>query len=150
MDIHALKLSVAETEVNKMLADFAPGDAPVKNLQVRLAPEGITLTGDYPTMMMKMSFETQWEVSGQGPYLNVRLANLKMAGFGAGMFRGMLLKAMKEATAKEPAIDVQEENIRIDLVQLAAHKGVRLGLNLTAVHCGSGLLTLEAGLPTLA
>jgi hypothetical protein len=149
MDIHALKVTLGEAEANQMIADFVPRDVAVKNLRVKLTAEGVVITGEYPTALMKMNFEMLWHLSGQGSKLRAHLANLKMSGFGAGMFRGMLLKAIKDATLQEPAIQVDDDGIRVDLVQLAARKGVRLGLNLNTVRCESGVLVLEAG-PQLA
>ena len=66
MHIHTLKLSITDEEINALLAELPQGDSSIENLRVRLTPEGIVVLGDYPTMLLKMAFETLWEVKGIG------------------------------------------------------------------------------------
>jgi hypothetical protein len=145
MDIHALRLSVGEEEINALAAEYAPGTSAVENLRVRLTPEGITILGDYPTMLLKMAFETLWEVKGIGSVVEARLASIKVSGLPASMLRGILLKTIRDMTAQEPGVQVDGDFIRVDLNALPALQKLRLRMNLTSVRCELGLLHVEAG-----
>ena len=63
MYIHSLKLSLTEQEINELATTLTADHHSVQNLRVRLTPEGIVVLGEYPTMLMKMAFET---VGSQG------------------------------------------------------------------------------------
>lgn len=145
MEIHSLKLSVTEEELNALVTELPSGKSPVENLRVRLTPEGIVILGDYPSMFMKMGFETLWGVRGIGSIVEAKLASIKVSGLPAGMLRGVLLKTIRDLLANEPGVRVEDESIHVDL---SKHTGVqRLGLriNLTGVRCGPEGLVIEAG-----
>ncbi len=145
MEIHSLQLSITEQELNELLAELPSGKSAVENLHVRLTPEGIAVLGDYPTMLMKMAFETWWQVKGIGSIVEARLAAVKVSGLPAGMLRGVLLKTLRDLLAKEPGVRVAEETIHVDLTEHAAARKVRLRINLTSVRCAAGTLMIEAG-----
>src|SRR6516164_9835583 len=96
MHIHALRLSVTEQELNELVTDISVGKNPVQNLRVRLTSEGIVVLGEYPTMLMRMAFETLWEVKGIGCIVEARLASVKVSGLPAGMLRAVLLKTLRD------------------------------------------------------
>src|SRR6185437_1258504 len=106
MEIHTLKLSVTEEELNALVRELPPGKNAVENLRVRLTPEGIVILGDYPSMFMKMAFETLWVVKGVGSVVEARLASIKVSGLPAKMLRGVLLKTIRDMTAREPGVQV--------------------------------------------
>lgn len=145
MDIHSLRLTVGEQELNELAAELPSGQSAVENLRVRLTPEGIVVLGDYPAMLMKMAFETLWEVKGTGSVVQARLALLKVSGVPAGMLRGVLLKTLRDLLARERSVRVEDETIHIDLSQHPAVQKLRLRINLTAVRCEMGNLAIEAG-----
>jgi hypothetical protein len=145
MDIHTLNVSITEEEINTLVAEFPPSDSAVENLRVRLTPEGIVVFGDYPAMLMKMSFETLWEVKGIGSVVEARLASIKVSGLPAKMLRGVLLKTIRDMTAREPGIRVEDESIRVDLSKHTALQRLRLRVNLIGVRCSLGHLVIEAG-----
>lgn len=145
MQIHALKLSMAEETINSLLAEYLPKESAVEDLRVNLTPEGIRITGQYPTMLMKMAFETLWEVQGIGSVVEARLASIKVSGLPAAMLRGVLLKTIRDALANQPGIAVEDGAIRVDLSQLPATRKVGLRINLSAVRCDAGQLVIEAG-----
>jgi len=145
MEIHSLKMSIPEADLNALLAEMPAGKSAVEKLRVRLSPEGIVILGEYPTMLMRMSFETLWEVTGLGSIVQARLASVKVSGLPAGMLRGVLLKTLREMLAKEPGASVQEETIQVDLSKLSSLQKIHLKINLTAVRCEAGLFSIEAG-----
>jgi hypothetical protein len=148
MEIQALKLFVTEEEINDLLTKFLPPDLPVQDLVVRLTPDGVVVQGVYPTLLVKMAFETLWEVTAAGPEVEARLANVKVAGLPAGKLRGLLVKMIRDAAAPEPGVRVQDESLRVDLEEALRAKGLPLQVNFTAVRCSLKSLVLEAG-PTV-
>jgi hypothetical protein len=145
MDIHALKLSVTDIEINTLLERFPPSDGTLENLRVRLSPEGVHILGDYPTMLLKMAFETLWEMRGVGSILEARLASIKVSGLPASLLRGVLMKTIQDMMAEEPGICIEEDCIRLDMDRHTRIQELGLRVNLTTVRCETGCLTLEAG-----
>jgi hypothetical protein len=149
MEIQTLRLSIAEEEINALWVEFGPEDPPVENVRVRLTPEGIVVLGDYPMMLMRMAFQTLWEVKGYGSMIEARLASVQVSGLPASMLRGVLLKTLRDTIAQQPGVRVEEESILFDLSQHPALQKLRLKINLTGVHCVPEELVLEAG-PVIA
>lgn len=145
MEIHTLKLSVSEQELNELVAEAPSGKHTVENLRVRLTPEGIVVLGDYPAMFMKMAFETLWEVKGIGSIVEARLASVKVSGLPAGMLRGVLIKTLRDLLANEPGVRVTDESIHVDLSKHTTLQRLRLRVHLTGVRCTEGNLVIEAG-----
>lgn len=145
MEIHTLKVSITETEINALVNEFPSKDGSVENLRVRLAPEGIVVLGDYRAMFMKVGFETVWEVKGAGSVVEARLATVKVSGLPAAMLRGVLLKTIRDMVANEPGLRVENESIRVDLSKHTAVQKLHLRIHLTAVKCSAGSLVIEAG-----
>lgn len=145
MEIQTLRLAVTEQELNELVAEAPSGKNAVENLRVRLTPEGIVVLGDYPTMFMKMAFETLWEVKGLGSIVEARLASVKVSGLPAGMLRGVLIKTLRDLLATEPGVTVTNESIRFDLSQHTMLQRLRLRVHLTAVRCTPENLVIEAG-----
>jgi hypothetical protein len=149
MEIHTLKLTVAEQELNELMAEAPQGKSTVENLRVRLTPEGIVVLGDYPIMFMKVGFETLWEVKGIGSIVEAHLANIKVSGLPAGKLRGVLIKTLRDLLAKEPGVLVTDESIHVDLSKHSTLQKLRLRIHLTGVRCDPGQLVIEAGPNTL-
>jgi hypothetical protein len=144
MELLALKLFVAEGDVNRLLAEHLPGDVGVENLRVRLTPEGVQVLGDYPTVFLKVAFETLWAVGVAGGRLEARLASVKVAGVPATLLRGVLMKALEDA-ARRPGVAVEGESVLLDADAFLRAKGIPLSLNLKEVLCSLGSLVVRAG-----
>jgi len=145
MEIQSLKVFVTEDEANDLLARVLPDAEPLEELRVRLTPEGVVVQGSYPAMMFKTSFETLWEVTAAGPELVARLVNVKIAGLPATLFKGALLRMIRDAVANQPGVRVQEEAVRVHVEELARHQGLPLRVRFSAVRCSIASLVLEAG-----
>ena len=145
MEIQALKLSVPEDAVNRLLAEHLPKDVPVQKLAVRLTPEGVRVQGEYPTVFMKVAFESLWTLGVTAGQLEARLADVKVSGIPATMLRGVIFKVLKENVPNEPGISVEGETLRVDVDRALAAKGLPLKVNLRGVVCGAGNLLIEAG-----
>jgi hypothetical protein len=145
MEILALKLFVPEDAVNRLVAEHTPKDVPVQHLNVRLTPEGVRVQGEYPTVFMKVAFESLWSLAIADGKLEVHLTDVKVSGFPATMLRGLIFKMLKESTEREPGLSVDGEALRIDLDRFLAAKGLPLKVNLRGVLCSLGSLVVEAG-----
>jgi hypothetical protein len=145
MEIQALKLLVTEDSVNRLVADHTPKDVPVQKLVVRLTPEGVRVQGEYPTVFMKVAFESLWTLAAAAGQLEVQLADVKVSGFPATMLRGVIFKMLKESVPREPGLSVEGETLRISIEQFLAAKGLPLKANLRGVVCSLGSLVIEAG-----
>ncbi len=145
MQVHSLKLSITEQELNEWVTALPAGKNSIENLCVRLTSEGIVVSGEYPTLLMRMAFETLWEVKGIGSIVEARLASVKAAGLPATMLRGVVLKTLGDLLAREPSVRVVEESLHIDLSKLTAIQKLHLCIHLTGVQYGPGELIIEAG-----
>ncbi len=145
MEIHTLKLSVTEDELNALVRELPSGKSSVENLRVRLTPEGIVVLGDYPAVFMKMAFETLWVVKGIGSIVEARLASIKVSGLPAGMLRSVLLKTIRDVADGEPGVCVEGESILVDLSKHTSVRRLGLRINLTGVRCSPEGLVVEAG-----
>lgn len=150
MEIQALRLLVTEQDINAIVARALAREPQVRDVQVRLAAEGVHVTGVYPTAFMNVKFQTLWEVSAVAGKVAARLADIKVVGLPVSMLRGVIMAAVAEATAKEDALRIEGDRILFDPERILAKNGVTGQINLTAVHCAPGNLTIEAGPPSIA
>ena len=79
MDIQTLKVFVSEQELQELALKFQPPDSPVKNLAVRVTPEGVSVSGEAPTPMLTLPFESVWRPQVEGGRVAVYLDGLKAA-----------------------------------------------------------------------
>src|SRR4051794_6285982 len=108
MDIQTLKVFVSEQELQGLATKFQPPDAPVKNLTIRVTPEGVSVAGEAPTPMMTLPFESIWRPRVEDGRVAVYLDTLKAAGFPATMLRSLVLTLLKDAV-KATFIEVRED-----------------------------------------
>ena len=145
MEIFALKLAVSEAGFNALLTEYLPEDAAVENLRVRIAPEGVHVLGDYPTVFGKVPFETHWEMRVVTGQVYARLLALKVSGVPGNLFRKMVLDLIQEVLEGEPGVVLDQETLRIDVEKVAASKHVALICHLREIRCETGRLMVEAG-----
>jgi hypothetical protein len=146
MQIQALKLFVTERDVNDLVSKHLPADQPLENVAVRLTPEGVYVTGEYP-LFVRVAFETLWEVGVQDRKVIARLVSLKAMGLPATVFTTTVMKALEDAAQKEPWLAFHEDTVTMDVDRLLAQEGIQITTNLTAVRCADGELLVEAAAP---
>jgi hypothetical protein len=144
MEVQALKLLVTEDEVNELIKRHLTDTGSIENLRVRLTPEGVVVQGEYPTFLMKMAFETVWELTAVGPELQARLAALRVKGLPAGLLKGVLMGMIRDTLAGLPGVQVQDDAVCIHAVEAALAHTIPLRVCFTAVRCSIGALVLEA------
>jgi hypothetical protein len=148
MEIVSLKLWLSEEDLNKLIAKHTPPDQPIRDLQVKLHPEGVRVTGAYPVTFFNVRFDTLWALSVQAGRLVAHLAELKVAGAPAGLVRGMLMEMLGAQLEEEEGVRVEGENIVVDPDALIGRLGLTGRTNLTAVRCEAGRIVIEAGTPS--
>src|SRR2546421_4213635 len=80
MEIRALELAVSDDDLTRELAEHLPPDAEVRDLRVRVTPEGVRVSGVYPTVMLAVTFDTLWAVTVTGGVVEARLEAIQVAG----------------------------------------------------------------------
>ena len=153
MDIQTLKVFVSEGELQELAQKFQPKDGPqVKDLAVRVTPEGVHVSGEAPTPMLALPFESVWQpgVTPEGR-VAVRLVELKAAGFPATLFRSLVLGILKDAV-KEPFIEATDEAVIVDVQEFVRRENLPIALRfaMRAVRCVEGGIFVEAGWPATA
>lgn len=148
MDIQTLRLFVSEQELNELVRQHQPADAPVKNLSVRVTLEGVRVSGE-ATVMMTMSFESVWRPAVVGGKVTVELVELTAAGFPATILRPLVMGALRDAV-KDAAVQVTDEAIVVDVQELVRRERlpVNVRFEVQSVRCVDGGVVAEAGLPT--
>jgi hypothetical protein len=145
MDIEALRLVVSEEEVNTLLTQNLPRDSGIEDLRITFTPEGVQVRGKYPTMLMRISFETFWTVSVGEGLLVARLSDIKVSGLPAGKLRGVLLGMLTDTLTQHSGVIVQGDVVQIDINKALQAKDVPVRIRLSAVRCTTGRLVIEAG-----
>jgi hypothetical protein len=146
MEIQALRLLVSEKDLNDLLAEHLADDQPLENVTVRIAPGGVTVSGEYP-LFVRVSFETLWEPGIQAGKVTARLVGLTAMGLPATVFKGTVLKAIEEAVQKETWLAFGADTIVVDVDALLAGEGIPVKTNLSTVRCQAGLLVVESAAP---
>jgi hypothetical protein len=156
MEIQALRLLLTEQDLYRLAVEGAGADEVVRDLRVRVAPEGVHVAGTYPTTLMDVPFATLWHLSVRGGRLLARLGRVQTGDgngdsafdvfslIGPGAVRGTLMTAIARAVRGVEGLSVEGETILLDPDHLAARRGWPLRTNLVAVHCGPGALLVEA------
>ena len=157
MEIEALKMSITDQDINHILAKvLAHHRLELRDLRVRLADEGLFLSGTYEMQIVTMPFETQWQLAVVQGKLSARLADLRTLGGLAGKALGavrslskgalphLLLQTLADTLQPEEAFQVEGDTILCDLDRLLASNGLTASTHLKAIHCTTGKLTIEA------
>ena len=150
MDIQNLRLFVSEQELNELVRQHQPAEAPVKNLSVRVTPEGVRVAGEV-TMMLTMGFESLWRPQVVGGKAAAELVGLTAAGFPATPLRRLVLDALKDAL-KDPAVQITDEAVVVDVQEMIKREKLPINVRfeLRALRCVEGGVEAEAGLPDAA
>ena len=151
MDIQSLKVFASEAELQQLAQKLQPPDAPVKNLTVRVGPDGVLVSGEAQTPMMPLPFESLWAPKVIEGRVVVYLISLKAAGFPATMLRSLVLGMLKDAV-KESFVTATEEAIVVDVHEFIRRENlpVALRFEVRAVSCVEGGVFAEAGWPESA
>jgi hypothetical protein len=143
MEIQALRALVPEAMLTRIATEALPPDVKLKDVHVRLAPEGVHVTGTYE-MFFAVPFETLWELSVRDGKILARLANVKVARLGAGMVKGVLLGILSDAAKKIDGLQLDGDTLLLDVDRILAGRGYTVRTNLKTVQCLAGSLLIES------
>jgi hypothetical protein len=144
MEIHALKLLITEHDINTIAARALAKEDQVREVRLRLLPEGLHVSGVYPTPFMAVRFETVWEVAAHVGKIGVKLLTVKALGLPIGVLRTSIMSALADAATASKALHVDGDQLLFDPDHLLASHGLVGRTNLTKVRCETGLLIIEA------
>jgi hypothetical protein len=143
MEIHALKLLITEHDLNAIVARALAREEQVREVQLCLLPEGVQVSGVYPTPFMSVCFETQWEVAVRAGKIAAKLVSVKALGLPVGMLRTAIMSALADAAGTSNGLQVDGDHLLFDPDHLLASHGLIARTNLTVVRCDAGLLIIE-------
>ncbi len=144
MEIQSLKFMLTDADLKALAGEFLPDDAPVKNVRLSIVEGAIQVSGDYPTALLNVPFQTTWEPVIQDGKVRLRLADLRVVGLPGGMLRGLFLGGFRQIAAKVPGASVEDQTLVLDPDRMLATRGIPLKTNLKLIRCEAGRMTIEA------
>jgi hypothetical protein len=144
MELHALRLSLTEQDLNELLRKYIPRDIDVDDLRVRLSDQGIHVSGIYP-FFIPVRFETIWEVGVENGHASARLASFKAMGVPGNIFKSAVVKIVEDIARQENWIRIVGDRFLADLELGCSKYAVLAHLHLKSIAVQSGVLMLEAG-----
>ncbi len=147
MHVQRLEIHVTDQDLNGLVRMHVNGRLPVRDVAVRVTPDGAIVSGTYPTPLFKVRFETEWCLAARGNMVAAQLTRLEVAGIAAGPARRMLLEMMARDLAGDEGVAVDVDTVIVDLGQFLRRAGIMVQLNLTSVQATAGCLVLSAEAP---
>jgi hypothetical protein len=144
MEVHSLKLLVTEEDLVQLAIQAAKDQEQLSDVKVRITPLHVSVSGSYQ-VMMRVPFETTWQVVIRDGKVAATLAELKVVGLPAGLLKGVLMRMVADEAAREPALAVEGDTIVFDPDRFLAGAGIVGRANLTLIRCELGRLFLEGG-----
>jgi hypothetical protein len=144
MEIHALKVTITEQDLNDLAKKHLPKDQPVEELRLAISPEGVSIRGEYP-LFVPVAFETVWELSVRDRHVFLRLTRFRAMGMPVSAFRGLVMNIFSTLARKEKWVHVQDDCVRLDVEGMLASEGLPTQANLRTIRCEAGRFIVEAG-----
>ena len=144
MEIESLTLIVEEADLQQMVSRHVQASAPVKDLTVKLLPEGAIVRGSYPTFLVSIPFESHWKLSVKSHRLRAQLTRISIVGLSADAVRSAILGNLQALTAKEAGTQVEGDRMIIDLDRVLHAQGLSIKTNLQSVQLEVGRMILRA------
>jgi len=144
MELHALRLSLSEQDLNDLLRKYLPKNLDIDDLRVKLSDQGIHVSGIYP-FFIPVRFETIWEVGVDTGHASARLASFKAMGVPGNIFKSAVVKIVEDIAKQENWIRIVGDRFLADLELGCSKYAVLAHLHLKSIVVKPGSLTLEAG-----
>jgi hypothetical protein len=141
MEIVSLKFVASEDDLNNLLVKFVTPSVRVRNLNVHVTPDGLSLMGIYETVI-SIPFDSVWKISVGKGRIVARLSRIKVAGVRLDFLKSYMLKALRSNTS---ILEADEEGLVLDIDRLLEKIAVPIRTNLTSVSYDSGRLVIEGG-----
>ena len=144
MELHTLKLSVTEKDLNDLLRKYLPKDLEIDDLKVKLSDQGVHVTGVYP-FFISVRFETIWELGVEAGQATARLASFKAMGVPGNIFKSSVIKVVEDIAKQESWIRIVGDRFFADLELGCAKYAIAARLHLKSIVVTPGQLLVEAG-----
>jgi hypothetical protein len=141
MEVQALRVLITEEELNDWLNQLLKLPNRIRNLEVKLFPEGISVRGTYQ-WGVGISFETLWEAVIYEAKPAARLRRFAAGGLGLGLAKTHVLEAI---AAQTHWLRLEGDMLLFDFDPLLRAKGINIRPNLRTIQCGRGHLAIESG-----
>ena len=144
MELHALRLSLTEQDLNDLIRKYMPKNVDVEDLRVKFADKLIHVTGIYP-FFFPVRFETIWEVGVENGHAAARLASFKAMGVPGNIFKSAVVKVVEDLAKQENWIRIVGDRFLADLELGCSKYAVLAHLHLKSITVQPGMMMLEAG-----
>ena len=144
MELHSLRLSLTEQDLNDLLRKYMPKNVEVEDLRVKLVGGNIHVTGIYP-FFFPVRFETIWEVGVDNGHASARLASFKAMGVPGNIFKSAVVKIVEDIARQESWIRIVGDRFLADVELGCSKYAVLAHLHLKSITVQPGHLMLEAG-----
>ncbi|MBM3995693.1 MAG: hypothetical protein FJ303_16300 [Planctomycetes bacterium] len=144
MELHSLKLSLTEQDLNDLARKYMPKDVEIDDLRIKLAEDGVHVTGSYP-YFISVSFETIWEITVEAGHAAARLISFSAMGVPGNIFKSAVLKVVEDIAKHENWVRVVGDRFLADLELGCAKYAVAARLRLKSIVVKPGVLLVEAG-----
>lgn len=145
MEIQSLRLLVTDADLAAQVARALPPGEAIEDLEARFTPEGVVVSGKYPTPFFKVSFETVWVPEPAGAEVRVRLGEVKVAGLPGNLLRGALMKMVRDNVEGRPGVRMEEEAVVVHFAELARAQGVNLAVRFREIRLSIGAAEVVVG-----
>jgi hypothetical protein len=144
MELHELRLSLTEQDLNDLLRKYLPKDVEIDDLRVRLIDNAIHISGLYP-FFIPVRFETAWEVGVESGHVSARLGSFRAMGVPGNIFKSAVVKIVEDIARQEHWIRIVGDRFLADLELGCSKYAVVAHLHLRSLQIRPGVLLLEAG-----
>jgi len=131
MEIITLRFVVTEDDLNGLLIKFVAIPRKVRDLHLRVTPDGLSLAGVYQTIL-PIPFNTEWRIVVEAGKLVARLSGMKAVGVGLGFLKGYVLKAVSSSST---LIELKGDRLEFDVDRFLDEMAVPIKTNLQSVCC---------------
>ena len=139
MEIVTLRFKVTEDELNSLLVRFVRVPPKIRDLYLRVIPDGLLLTAVYATFL-PIPFETEWKILVVNGGITARLAGIKAAGIGLDFLKGYILNAL---STDSTIIALSDDSLVFHVERLLEEMSIPVKTNLSSVRCESRQLMIE-------
>jgi len=144
VEVHSLRLTFTEQDLNALLRKHLPPDQPIEDLQLAISPQSLTVAGVYP-LFLQVRFETRWEIGVADGRIVARLAQFKAMGVPGNIFKSAIVKILEDLARDQPWIRANEDSLILDVDAAIGLHAFPAQTHIKAIQCDSGKITILAG-----
>jgi len=142
MEVHVLKLSLSEQDLNALLRKHMPASQPIENLTVRVGPGGLTVSGVYP-LFINVHFETQWQLGVDQGQITARLEHFQAMGVPGNIFKSAIIKMIEDLAGAEEWLRIQGDTLWVDVDRCIGKYAFAAQTHLKVLECQAARILVE-------